>query len=341
MRATTRRRSGGAALALTTALAIAACSPVGHEDAASARPSWSVVGYAEAGGTSDARLARSTAVTTVGVDGVNVTADGAGVTPVSAEALHLLRRAHAAHRDAELLVGNFDGDLGDFSPAIGDALLGSRAHVDAVVAALRQEVVRHGWDGVTVDLESLTDRHPAGLTRLVSRLKTALGPHRSVSICLMATTDHYADLGYDLRALGRASDHVVLMAYDQHGSTWTAAGPVGGTPWVRASLAPLLRAVPHGRIQLGVAGYGYSWPERGTGGQLSDAQARATASRAGARPVWDSRQQEWHAATPAGTTLWWSDRRTLQARVSLARRLGLGGVAIWSVGLSDPITTAR
>lgn len=323
------------ALALASALAVSGCTGA----PARADTTMEIVGYAEAGSTPTSRLdASQAALTTVGVDGINVQADGSSLSPVSAEALALLKAAHARHEKAELLVGNFDAAFGDFSPVVGDALLGSTTNIDSVVAGLAAEVKKHGWDGVTIDLESLSPDHPDGLTSLVSKLDAALGAGKSVSICLMATTGRYADLGYDVRALGRAADHVVLMAYDQHGPTWTKAGPVGGLPWVKKTLAPLLRTMPAEKIQLGIAGYGYTWPKRSDGTQVSDSAARAMVTRAKAKAIWSPTQLEWHATLRSGTVVWWSDAKSYRARLSYAEQLGIGGVAVWSLGLSDPLT---
>lgn len=305
-------------------------------DASATKPP--VVGYAEAGSTTTAQIAASRGVlATVGVDGVNVTSSGAGVTPVSTDARRLLTTAHAQRKKAELLVGNFDGDLGDFSSAVADRLLGSPAHIATVVDRVASEVEARGWDGVTVDLESLTDRHPAGLTDLVTHLKKRLGPSKSVSVCLMATTGDYASEGYDLTGLATAADHVVLMAYDQHGPTWTKAGPVGGQPWVEATLSQLLKRVPASKVQLGVAGYGYTWPKRGHGDQLSDAGARALVRKDGASAIWSPTQLEWHATLSNGTVVWWSDDKTFAERKAYAEELHLGGLAVWSLGLTDPL----
>ncbi|WP_241534499.1 glycosyl hydrolase family 18 protein [Clavibacter michiganensis] len=328
------RRLVGVAVGAAAVLAVV----VGSLPAAATAP-FPVVGYAEGGSTPVSRLDGSAAaLTSVVVDGVNVTSDGRSVASPSPEALALLRQAHARGERVELLVGNYDEALGDFSPGIADALLGSPANVDRLVAQLAVEVRKRGWDGVTVDLESLSGAHPAGLTRLVSGLKAALGSGRSVSVCLMATTGDYRPLGYDLPALGRAADHVVLMAYDQHGPTWSAAGPVGGMPWVKAALKPLLAAVPAARIQLGIAGYGYTWPRTDEGRQVSDQAARDLVASQKGTAVWSVPQQEWRATLRDGTVVWWSDARSYDARVALARQLGLGGVAVWSLGLSDPLT---
>ncbi len=180
-----------------------------------------------------------------------------------------------------------------------------------------------GWNGITIDLESLNNFGAAGHTRddnagldaFAKELRAAL-PKSSISICLIATTGSYADLGYDVTTLGASVDHVVLMAYDQHGPTWSSAGPIGGLPWAKSSLKALTRALPAAEIQLGIGEYGYSWPSDSVGGSprgggpYTVAQARALVKKNHATARWDSTQQEWHATLPDGTTIWWSDARS-------------------------------
>ena len=101
----------------------------------------------------------------------------------------------------------------------------------------------------------------------------------------------------------------------------------------------VLRAVPRAKVTLGVAGYGYAWRPH-SNYQLSDARARAlvTADRATSR--FDAAVGEWTATLSDGSTLWWSDARSYQLRATLARELRLRGLAVWSLGLSDPIAAA-
>jgi spore germination protein len=283
-------------------------------------------------------------MTEVGVDGVNLTASGDGVSAPDAATLHLLADAHTHHLKASLLFGNFSNAIGDFSDPLAEKMFRSPAHIRAVVDALVREVHRHHWDGITIDLESLngfgesghTRDDNAGLDRFVTALRTALGS-RSLSICLSATTSSYADLGYDLHTIGARVDHVVLMAYDQHGPQWSKAGPVGGYPWVRQSVHLLLKNVPAAKIQLGVGEYGYTWPTDATGTNYSDSAMRALVTRSGAKAVWSSSQLEWYSTFPDGETVWWSDARSYRARLTLAHQLNLGGVAVWSLGQGDPL----
>jgi spore germination protein len=309
-----------------------------------------VTGYAEAGETTTAQLVASRShMTMVGVDGVNLTPDGGGVSAVSQASLRLLTEAHRLHKSAELLFGNYSNTLGDFDSTLARTMLNSPADRHAVVAALARDVRSQGWDGVTIDLESLNDFGASGHTRddnvglvaFARELRAALRD-ASISICLIATSGSYSTLGYDLPALDASVDHVVLMAYDQHGPSWSDAGPIGGYPWARSALRSLTRVLPAAKIQLGVGEYGYSWqPSKsehsGNGGPYTTAAARAMVKTDRVAAVWDATQKEWHATLARGVILWWSDARSFAAREALAHSLHLGGVAVWSLGQSDPL----
>jgi spore germination protein len=339
-----RIRLAAAILVAAVVVALSGCAAASPPAVAGG---FQVTGYAESGSTSGAQLAASSrAMTQVGVDGVNLTADGAGVDSPTSASLRLLAQAHRLHKKASLLFGNYSAAISDFSDPVAEKMFRSSANIHSVVAALLGEVVSGGWDGVTIDLESLngfgeqghTRDDNSGLDTFVSTLRAALG-HRTLSICISATTGSYRDLGYDLGTISSQVDDVVLMAYDQHGPAWSKAGPVGGTPWVKRSLAGLMRDVPASKIQLGVGEYGYTWPAHGKGTNLSDAAMRSLVSKRGAKATWSTNQQEWHA-TFDGETVWWSDARTYRARLALAHSEHLAGTAVWSLAQGDPLEVA-
>ncbi|MHA3701634.1 glycosyl hydrolase family 18 protein [Jatrophihabitans sp. YIM 134969] len=316
------------------AVVAAALLPAVAADAAPARPLL-VTGYVESGDGPAAVTPSLGALTTLGVDGVNISATGTAVGAPDAASKRLLSQAHAHGRSAELLVGNFSSALGDFDERAAHRLLTSPTNRAAVVRALVGYAAA-GWDGIHLDFESLAAGDRAGLTAFSRELRQALPSGTTLAMAVMAADSiaGYRATGYDLPALARSLDRVVLMAYDQHGPGWTAAGPVGGLPWVRRVLTALLSQVPAGQVDLGVAGYGYSWPTSGDGRQWSDTGARATA----VDPRWDARQGEWHGRLDGGGQIWWSDHRSLVLRERLARQAGLHGVAVWSLGLSDPVS---
>lgn len=324
------------------AAAPAAARASGNPAAAPVAARLSVTGYASVTTTSTKTLnLQAPGISTVGLDGLDVTASGAAVSAPTASALALEAQAHRDRLRAELLVSNYDTAAGTFSPAIAAKLLGSSSNRSTVAAALARTIVSHGFDGITVDLESLSAADAGGLVSFLGALRHDLPAKKTVSVDVSAATtlSGYVSQGYDLKAIGAVVNDVVLMAYDEHGP-WSTPGPIGGLPWQKESLAVLLTQVPADKVQLGVAGYGYTWPAGSAvhqGASVSDAQARKLVASSGATAQWSTTQGEWTATLPNGTVLWWSDVRSYLLRQSIARADHLAGLAIWQLSSIDQL----
>lgn len=337
-----RRRSAAvAAVVVTAGLVLTACTvPTAPSTDAAAVGSgrFDVTGF-QPENADPARIdADAAAMTVVGVDGLLLNRAGTRVSAPSRAAKAQRNRAHARGLDAQLLVSNFAD--GDFSEPIARRLLRSPTNRARVVRSLATHLERGGWDSVMIDLEALTAADRPGLTAFARELRARVGDDVRLDIALSASTTvaGYAQLGYDVRALRAPLDHLTLMAYDQHGP-WEpdAPGPVGSLPWATKAVRALARLAPADQIVLGVAGYGYTWKGPRPSAQVSDAQARRRVRAADATPRWDDAAGEWTATLRNGEVLWWSDARSLEVRVALAQRLGLTGVAVWSLDLSDRI----
>ena len=294
------------------------------------------------GGLPRATLRRDApALTTVTVDGVGLAADGRAVSQPDETAVGLGRSARAKGLRTELLVHNFSDGLGDFDPRRAHRLLSDPAAIARVSTQLADLVDAGGWDGVNVDLELVAAGDAAGLVALCRALQDALPADGTVTIDISAadSPSGYRQHGYDLRALAAVVDRIELMAYDEHGPGWSEPGAVGGLRWQREAVRALLRVVPADQVDLGTAAYGYAWRDghQGRGSTLSPALARATARRAGVRPVWHAGVAEWSARLPGGTVVWWADARSLRHRAALARELGVHGLALWRLGPADPL----
>lgn len=308
---------------------------------ASAASTLAVTGYAESGGATTAAEinASAPAMSTVGVDGVNINSAGTSVPAPDSTTITLLNKAHADNLRAEFLVGNYSDSIGDFDPTALHKLVSSSSNIKKVVSSLVGDVNSQGWDGITVDFESIESQDAQGLVNFVTALKVAMPAGKPVSVDVTAFPDaaDYPANGYNLTALGNAADYIALMAYDEHGPTWNGVGPIGGLPWQESCLQQILADVPADKVDLGVAGYGYTWPTTGTGVQVGDAQARQMVANDGSTATWNSTQGEWTATLKNGTVLWWSDAKSWPLRVTLAQKYGLHGMALWALDLSDPI----
>ena len=334
----TLRPLSALATVLTTVLVVGGAAV--PADAAADDPV--VTGYALPSTPSRVVARDASGLDTVTVASTSLRADGASLTPVPRGARRLLESAHRHDLRAELLVGNYSDRLEDFDPRALHRMLSSARSRRAVVRAVVAEVRARGWDGVNVDVERIRAEDAKGLVRLVSRLQTRLPDRARVSIDVSARTSlaAYRSAGYRLGALAAHVDLVQLMTYDQHGPTWTGPGPIGALDWQRRALETAAAHVPAERLDVGVAGYGYTWPESGTGRSLTVAQARRWVERDGGDATWEADAGEWTATLSDGTVLWWSDARSLELRRGLAAELGLHGLAVWRLGSADPLAAA-
>ena len=276
-------------------------------------------------------------VTTVGVDGVNLTGPGT-VSPPDGSTRQQLAKAHADHRPAVLLIGNWSNRINDFYEPLAYATLKSPQATARAASALATAVRTQGWNGISVDLESLSPRDSNGLTRFLADLRTDLPHSASLSVCLEAATSlaEYAGDGYDLRQIAATVDRIVLMTYDDNGPWESQPGPIGPLGWQTQAVRTLTKVVPRDKVLLGVADYGYVWPSHSSD-NLPVAQVRRSVARAHADARWVPSAGEWTAQLSDGRTYWWSDARSIRLRISLAQTLGLRGIAVWALGIGDPI----
>ncbi|WP_299056608.1 glycosyl hydrolase family 18 protein [uncultured Nocardioides sp.] len=326
------------ALAASPVLAASAAAPTTAGSGAGGAPPV-VTGFA-VGSLPGAVLARDAdALDTVTVAAVGLRPSGAAVDPPAADMERVRSRAAGLGLDTELLLSNYSNDLEGFDPRAAHRLLSDPDKITAVAQQVAGLASESGWGGVNIDLELVRKDDAAGLVALASALNDALGSAGRLSIDVSASSSPkgYTDNGYDLAALGRFVDVVVLMTYDYSGPTWSDPGPIGPVRWQRTAVDVASRYVPIQKLDLGIAGYGYTWPRKGTGRSVSVAQARRMVAKDGARARWNGNAQEWTAKLSNGTEIWWSDRRSYDARVALATELGMHGVAVWRLGSADPL----
>jgi spore germination protein len=213
------------------------------------------------------------------------------------------------------------------------------AHRGTLVASIAQLLTREGYDGVHLDLEMLPSSSRSDLTALVQELAARVRPKTvTVSVFGPASPSVAWTRAYDYAALARASDGLVVMTYDEHGEAGPA-GPIAGSGYMARNLTALLRQVPARKVILGLAAFGFDWPPSGPGQYISYADAREIAAARGVRIRSDTRLgAAWFRYRgPDGThAVYFEDAATWGAKLALARRRHLGGVAIWRLGMEDP-----
>ncbi|MBE3583722.1 MAG: hypothetical protein IMX01_06380 [Limnochordaceae bacterium] len=240
------------------------------------------------------------------------------------------------------LVHNFNGTR--FDPVSVSAFLDSPAAQRRAIQELRQTVEQWGLDGVQLDFENVPPAQRSALTHFVADLATALhGAGKQLTLALPAKERDLPDNAwagaFDYRALGEVADQVTLMTYDQH-YPGGEPGPIAAYPWVESVVQYVTSQIPPSRILLGIAGYGYDWPEAGgIGRTVTYSQVQALQAQYGVTPQWDSRSLSsfLRYMGPQGARIvWYQDRRSVAQLLNLIPQYRLAGFALWRLGQEDP-----
>lgn len=255
------------------------------------------------------------------------------------------------------LVVNESFNQSELHKLLTDSTARTRA-IDALVELCR----RNGYWGIQFDVENVSivdrDRYTAFYTA-ASKALHAAGFTISIAIVprdgdLAGPTAYNRWIfdswrgGYDLAALGRASDFVSWMSYDEH-TRRTPPGPVAGLPWLRDGVEYALKSIPASKLSVGIPIYGDAWsvqadpsmPLRAgvVGTSVSYAWGAHLIQRAGGTLQWDDVQKSTYGVAPVGGVNTWvflSDARSFAAQAALIPQYKLRGFSAWVLGTEDP-----
>lgn len=204
-------------------------------------------------------------------------------------------------------------------------------------------------DGINVDFENVYPSEKEAFVQFVrelGQLARLEGLPVSVDVTVKSPSPTWSAF-LDRRSLARVADYLVLMAYDEHYAGSPRPGPVASLPWVEKGIRGLLEEVPPERLLLGMPFYTRLWRQEGTSGSgsrptsralgMDEAEALLAQKGVSARPDPGSGQDyaRWEEGG-AVYQVWLENERSVAARLDLARKYGLAGVAAWRRGFEKP-----
>lgn len=219
--------------------------------------------------------------------------------------------------------------------------------VTNILAAVR----KYNFDGVNIDFEIIPTtaqtvvRDKNLITefmRMISRELKKMNKVVQMSIVPpFQTAPTLAGL-YDIPSLAKMADHIVLMTYDKHEAS-SPPGPVAPLAWAENNLkrARELGLKPEQTL-LGVATYGYDWPEGQPGGFSSPTkEILAKARRKGIEIKWSREYQEpyyiyYNPVQGRNREVWFENSVTMKQKIDLAKKYGIYGIAVWRLGFETP-----
>ncbi len=204
-----------------------------------------------------------------------------------------------------------------------------------------QYIAHNHYAGLVVDFEEIPGKSQDDFTRFIAELAADLhNANLKLMVCLPA-----ADWAYNYAAIGKSSDAVILMNYDQHWLT-SAPGPIAAQDWFVRNMEAITKLVPPQKLVMGIANYAYDWPARG--GKKAHERARTesfqesivTATESDAQVQFDSDSLNPNYSYSDEHNIvhqvWMLDGVTAYNELRAAERFGVQGTALWRLGSEDP-----
>ena len=242
------------------------------------------------------------------------------------------------------------------------------AHAIKLVEEVAPLMQKHGFTDLNLDIESFNKASESarlGYVQFVKTVKDELTRLKLGTLTVELTPKSPVELHLiDVARIGEIADYLVLMAYDYHYVFSSVAGsvaPVGGVPTtaeydVETALKETLRYAPASKVILGVPLYGYEWEtlspipgsavipgswQLATGKRMDEFARTCTDCTKGFDPV----SREPYVIFPGETErhfqqAFYENKDALQAKITLAKKYQLAGVAMWAVGYESDGTLA-
>jgi cellulose synthase/poly-beta-1,6-N-acetylglucosamine synthase-like glycosyltransferase/spore germination protein YaaH/peptidoglycan/xylan/chitin deacetylase (PgdA/CDA1 family) len=227
-----------------------------------------------------------------------------------------------------------------FNGAMADALLANPAARKALIANLLALADAHGYAGYVFDLENMSARGQALYPGFIAEANAAFQPSgREVWV-----TAPFDREGWPLEKLQKASDTLLLMAYDEH-YKGDAPGPNAGQDWYEKELAQRFKELTPGKTIIAFGAYGYDWITNAKGpAPLADAvtfpeaMQRAHDSETTVDFDPDSLNPTFSYENDDGTKheVWFIDAPVIFNQIKVSDAFRPRGYGLWRLGQEDP-----
>ena len=235
----------------------------------------------------------------------------------------------------------------NFSSVVSHAVLSDTAVREHVIDQLLNFVDSYSLDGINIDFENVK---AADADYYIQFLRELYPPLKRKQVVL--SVDMYVPMNFNMyynrTEIGRASDYLIIMGYDEHHSTSEVSGPVASIGFVRDGVANTLKEVGNDKVILGMPYYVRVWREEpGEDGQVTVTSAAYGMSLAysnfrsrGANFTWDDEMGCNYAEYTATENrkqitykVWLEDEKSIEEKLKVASEFNLAGVSGWKRGL--------
>jgi spore germination protein len=244
---------------------------------------------------------------------------------------------------AYALIHNLKGGL--FDANLAHSVLANPQTRSTFVNNLVQLTLNEKWDGISIDIEKTPPGDRNNFSALLDELHKGLkAKDKVLNVSIPAKfIDYPSDLwsgAYDYADIGKNSDQVVLMTYDEHG-LGTTQGPIASHAWVNKVISYAVTKIPKEKIVMGLPVYSFDWGSNKPTmpDYLSYAQSMDRAKKHGVNVGYDEEHKvPTYSYTANGVRheVYFENKESLTPKMEYAKEHKLHGVAVWRLGMEDP-----
>lgn len=227
-----------------------------------------------------------------------------------------------------------------FDPDLTHELLKSSENREKVINKILDIYLDYGFGGINIDFENVHLKDKDLLTQFVRELYPIFkenGLMVSMAISPISTSENWS-LSFDRERLTKATDYLMLMAYDQHWAASPIAGSVAQYSWVESGIKGVLEVIPKEKLILAVPYYTRLWIEE-DGKMSSQALSMDVANEFikenNIQLLWDDESMQYYGEMEKEGKLykiWLEDSNSLEYKASLIIKYDLAGIASWRKG---------
>jgi poly-beta-1,6 N-acetyl-D-glucosamine synthase len=222
----------------------------------------------------------------------------------------------------------------DFDGRSVHRMLHHPAIAHRIIHQLKQLLINQHFAGVNVDFENLIEKNNDALVRFQQELYDSL--HRAGLLVTIDVPPFNED--YDYGRLAQAADYLVVMAYDEHDDQ-SVPGAISDQHWVEGAVSAIENDVPAQKIILGLAAYGYDWPQQAQAANLTYQETLSLAKEYHAHITFDDDSYNLHYSylddDSVPHQVYFTDAATNFNTMRFAAEDGMAGVCFWRLGSED------
>ncbi len=241
------------------------------------------------------------------------------------------------HMPVIALINNFRGiEYGWDAKGLAGMLKDPKARkrvIDTIVTFLKEKNLQ----GVNVDFENLPESGMGDLVTFMSELYAACHP-LGLEVGESVPAD---DTAWPYARLGRFTDYLVIMAYDEHYSG-SEAGPLASQEWFARNVRERMAEVGANKIVVALGNYGYDWKDKSKDGanELSFQEAVVTAQESEGQIALDPNVLnptfDYYDDNDALHHVWFLNAVCTYNEMADTLPLAPRGFALWRLGSEDP-----